>query len=404
MKIRTLLAVAIVGGIAGGMKSEATHGINLIGVGPVQQGTAGAGMASAKDSTWLILNPAGLTDIQPSFDASLQVFAPVRKMDSTMSMGAGEQRDDSMFVIPQISGSFGCCHAERGFVGIGMYGTSGMGVDYDDGRMGNFMTGRPQSHDDQMTSLSIAKMTLTYAYKFGDEPGKTWSIGAGPVLVYSRFKTDMYHFTAMGPASSYESWDDAWGGGAIVGVTKHFGRVSIGASYLSKQWMGKFDKYDTLFGSALNLPQEARAGLAWNVLDNLELAFDYQWIDWSGVDTFDQFGWDSQNIYKLGATWGVTDALTLRTGLSYGKTPVDRSNAFANALFPAIMEMHFSCGFTYAWEKWAVNCAYTHAFKESVTADGKLTNSMMPGMGSMVAGTKIQMYQNSLTLGVTRHF
>jgi long-chain fatty acid transport protein len=41
----------------------ATDGINLIGVGPVQQGTAGAGVASAKDSTWLILNPAGLTDV-----------------------------------------------------------------------------------------------------------------------------------------------------------------------------------------------------------------------------------------------------------------------------------------------------------------------------------------------------
>jgi hypothetical protein len=69
-------------------KVWATHGINLIGIGPVQQGTAGAGVASAKDSTWFILNPAGLADIQPSFDLSFQVFAPERSLDSTVSCGA----------------------------------------------------------------------------------------------------------------------------------------------------------------------------------------------------------------------------------------------------------------------------------------------------------------------------
>ena len=76
----------------------ATEGINLIGVGPVQQGTAGAGVASAKDSTWLILNPAGLTDVDMGVDASLQLFAPVRTINSDPWSGGavGTQEDDSM--------------------------------------------------------------------------------------------------------------------------------------------------------------------------------------------------------------------------------------------------------------------------------------------------------------------
>ena len=69
--------------------AEATEGINLIGIGPVQQGTAGAGVASAKDSTWLILNPAGLTDVGRQVDASFQYFAPVRDINSTANPGAG---------------------------------------------------------------------------------------------------------------------------------------------------------------------------------------------------------------------------------------------------------------------------------------------------------------------------
>lgn len=190
----------------------ATEGINLIGIGPVQQGTAGAGVASAKDSTWLILNPAGLTDIQPGVDASLQIFAPVRTVDSTLSGGAGEQEDDSMFVIPSISTSFGCCHGENGFVGLGLYGTSGMGVDYDYGRFGaGFPPAAPQSMGDKMTELSIAKMTATYAYKMDDSG---LSIGAGPVFVLSRFKTDMFN------GAGFESgdWDTAYGVGAIIGI------------------------------------------------------------------------------------------------------------------------------------------------------------------------------------------
>ncbi|HSR87379.1 MAG TPA: hypothetical protein VLL07_00375, partial [Pontiella sp.] len=95
----------------------ATEGINLIGIGPVQQGTAGAGVASAKDSTWFILNPAGLTDLERGVDSSLQVFAPHRTIDSTTNPTSGEKTDTSSFVIPSLSGSFGCCHGENGFIG-----------------------------------------------------------------------------------------------------------------------------------------------------------------------------------------------------------------------------------------------------------------------------------------------
>ncbi len=384
--MKTRLAATAVALATVTMQIHATEGINLIGIGPVQQGTAGAGVASAKDSTWLILNPAGLTDVEMGVDASFQVFAPVRTMDSSTNPGAGEQKDDSAFVIPSISGSFGCCQGENGFFGLGLYGTSGMGVDYDNGR---FPGGA-----DKMTELSIAKMTATYAYKFGDSG---LSIGAGPIFVLSRFKTDM-----MAPPSTVGSgdWDTSYGVGAIIGVNQHFGRFTIGGSYMSEQWMGEFDEYNDLLGDSLNLPQQLTVGAAYNVLDNIELALDYRWVGWNELDTFgDTFGWDNQNIVKAGVTWGVSDALTLRGGISYGASPIEEDNAFANALFPAIMETHLACGASYAWEKWAAHLAYIHALENEVTANG-------PNMGGMGdgTGTKISMYQNSLTMGVSYKF
>ena len=364
----------------------ATEGINLIGVGPVQQGTAGAGVASAKDSTWFILNPAGLTDLEPSIDTSLQIFAPVRTIDSTVSGGAGEQEDDSMFVIPSISGSFGCCHGENGFIGLGIYGTSGMGVDYDDSRILG-------PGGDMMTELSIAKMTATYAYKFDDSG---FSIGAGPIFVVSMFETDMLDGTFT-PGSGDK--DTALGAGAIIGVNQHLGRLSIGASYMSEQWMEEFDEYDTMLADSLNLPQQLTVGAAFNVLDNLEVALDYRWLGWSELDTFgDQFGWDDQHIVKAGVTWSVNDAWTLRGGISHGESPIDDSNAFSNALFPAIMETHLACGASYAWEQWSAHIAYIHALENDETAGTDINT------GAFGSGTEISMYQNSLTAGVTYNF
>ena len=381
----------------------ATEGINLIGVGPVQQGTAGAGVASAKDSTWFILNPAGLTDLKPSMDTSLQVFAPVRTINSTTSVGAGEQEDDSAFVIPSISGSFGCCHGENGFIGLGIYGTSGMGVDYEFGRFGadtnaDFTLDVPQNMVDRMTELSVAKMTATYAYKFGDSG---LSIGAGPIFVISRFRTDMLDATFT-PASG--DWDTAYGAGAIIGVNQHLGRLSIGASYMSEQWMGEFKDYG-LLDDSLNLPQQFTVGAAFNMLDNVEIVADYRWTGWSHLDTLgDQFGWDDQNIFKAGVTWGVNEALTLRGGISHGNSPIDSSNAFSNSLFPAIMETHLACGASYAWEKWSAHIAYIHALENDVTANGADMAGKLPPSIPNPAGTKISMYQNSLTAGVTYSF
>ncbi len=387
MKMR--LAVIVVAIAAVTIQIHATEGINLIGIGPVQQGTAGAGVASAKDSTWLILNPAGLTDVEMSVDASFQIFAPVRTMNSTTSP-AGEQSDHSAFVIPSISTSFGCCHGENGSLGLGIYGTSGMGVDYSPGlgAMGS------------MTELSIAKMTATYAYKFGDSG---FSIGAGPIFVISQFKTDM-----MGSSGE---WDTAYGVGAIIGINQHIGRFTIGGSYMSEQFMSDFDDYtgpamgpDSVLRDSLNLPQQITVGAAYNVLDNLELALDYRWVGWGELDTFggtfpNGFGWENQNIVKAGVTWGVTESLTLRGGFSYGKSPIDEDTAMSNALFPAIMETHLACGASYAWEKWAAHFAYIHALENDLTADGEDL-----GGGVMGTDTTISMYQNSLTFGMTRVF
>jgi long-chain fatty acid transport protein len=372
--------------------AEATEGINLIGVGPVQQGTAGAGVASAKASTWLVLNPAGLTQIEKRTDASIQYFAPRRTLNSGMSGGAGQQTDDSGFFIPSISASLGCCNGERGYVGLGLYGTSGMGVDYDYGRvgdlssMGPFGPTAPQDDVDQMTQLSVAKLILTYA----QELDNGWSVGAGPVFVLSLLKTDMLNSSYIAQSGK---WDSAVGLGFIFGVNKQItDRLTIGGSYLTEQFMTEFDEYNDLLDGSLNLPQQLTIGLAYNILNDVEVALDYRWIGWEHLDTLgDQFGWEDQNIVKAGLTWAANEKLTLRGGISHGNSPIGNGPAaFNNALFPAIMETHLATGFSYQFDSFRLDFAYTHGLEASRYDPNTATD--------------ISMSQNSLTLGAGWEF
>jgi long-chain fatty acid transport protein len=364
MKTQRILTAALLMGAAAAV--HATEGINLIGIGPVQQGTAGAGVASAKDSTWLILNPAGLTDVGRQVDTSFQYFAPNRTVD----YGTGRQSDNSAFVIPSISASLGCCSSDRGYLGIGIYGTSGMGVDYAGGPLGS------------RTELSVAKMTLTYARALDNG----WSVGAGPILVLSRLRTDM--------VGQSDSWDTAVGAGAIFGVNKQINeKLKVGASYMTEQVTTEFEEYDTLFAGSLNLPQQLTIGAAYNIRTNLEFALDYRWVGWSHLSTLgDQFGWEDQNIVKAGLTWNATERLTLRGGISHGNSPIGSEDVFMNSLFPAIMKTHLATGLSYAFDSVTLNLAYIHALDTEITASG------------LGAGTQISMYQNSLTVGASWAF
>lgn len=55
--------------------------------------------------------------------------------------------------------------------------------------------------------------------------------------------------------------------------------------------------------------------------------------------------WSDRTIIQLGAAYQATDQWTLRFGFNHGANPVP--NQYLNALFPAIVETHFTAGFGY---------------------------------------------------------
>jgi long-chain fatty acid transport protein len=125
-------------------------------------------------------------------------------------------------------------------------------------------------------------------------------------------------------------------------------------------------------------PQMVGLGTSYKATNKLTLAVDYKWINWKdvmkdfkmsfvadavqadplaagfglgsqGVDATLFQNWKDQNVFMLGASYAMTDAFTLRAGLNLANNPIP--DTYMNALFPAIIENHYTLGAGYAFTK-----------------------------------------------------
>ena len=365
---------------------RATDGHQLAGLGAIQLGTGGAGVASAKDSTWLLLNPAGIVDLERRFDFSFELFAPTRSIDPDgplflplSNRWASEMTDNSVFYIPAMGAVF---PYQDGAFGVGLFAVNGMGVDYEASRtIIPRVFGR---NFDRRTEYGVAKLSLGYGHDFGNG----WSIGATASLVHTQFATDMLTLNFWETAGS-NGKDYSLGGGITLGVQRKWDSLSIGASYSTPHWISKLNKYKDLLSDPFDLPQMAQVGLAYDITSKLEWVLDYKFIDWSGVRQIGKepilggLGWVDQHVVKSGLTWQVHPRWSVRVGTSYGNSPIQEDVVFANALFPAIVEAHAMLGFTYKISEYAdLHFAYEHAFGNSLMDSGRGDLFSVAGKGT----------------------
>ena len=155
--------------------------------------------------------------------------------------------------------------------------------------------------------------------------------------------------------------------------------VTLGAAYSSKVYMSKFDNYKGLFANQgdFDIPENFNLGVAWKATPGLTLALDYQRINYSGVDAISNssqqpgctanppagpasasaclggsngigFGWKSVDVWKLGAEFKASNALTLRAGYNHTDNPIGSRDVTFNILAPGVVTDHVTLGMTYA--------------------------------------------------------
>ncbi len=264
--------------------------------------------------------------------------------------------------------------------------------------------------------------TLTY------EVAEGHTVGISPVLAVQRFSAE-----GLGPfaglssdAANLTNNGDDWsyGIGVRIGWLGQIGNAwRVGATFASKTYMTKLEDYAGLFaeGGSFDIPANAAFGIAFDATPSLTLAADVERIFYGDVDSIANpgptmaeiggavsadrrlgasngigFGWEDIWVFKVGASYKINNAWTVRAGYNHNESPIPDSDILFNIVAPAVIEDTVTLGFSYKSSKnseW--NFAYMHAFETTQTT---------PSTAFFGASASIKMYQNAVNFSYTRTF
>ncbi len=409
----------------------ATNGYQLIGVGSYQKSLAGAVTALPGSNMTAVSNPAGMLRIGHRADFSMEAFMPDRSTDFTAFGGKTADSSSEIYGIPAIGWNGPVGKRDDMVFGGGMYGTSGMGVDYGSTLMQPAMQGvSPAIYWDGYSSIAFWQMAPALAWQASEKLslGASVNIDFQQVAFQQRMMADS---TGDGQGDTVANNFDlgrgasAFGFGLSLGVIYDFNdTLSLGASYKSKQFFTDLE-YQLAYGDIdmsafgggplpagtykldLDFPQQAALGIAVHATNAFTVAADVKWINWS--DTMETLavagpgeirvpmdpGWDDQFVFAIGLAYKVNDRFNLRAGFNYGESPIDEQSAANNLILPAVVETHYTVGADYRLDDhWDIGFHYMYVPENTVTA----------GPGTSAPGVKISLSEQSFGVNLGYRF
>ena len=412
---RSLMRITLLSAIAVPTTAIATNGYQLIGVGSYQKGLAGAVTANPGSAMTAVTNPAGAARIGSRADFSMEAFMPDRSVDFTALGGAKADSAVDIYGVPAIGWTAPTSDGSDMYFGGGMYGTSGMGVDYAVTDMGMGMLW------DGYSNISFWQMAPVLAWNVDDK----LSLGASLNIDYQSVAFKQRVTDSNSPPNTLNQFDlsrsaSSFGLGLSLGVLYDpIPSVTLGFAYKSKQNFSDLE-YQlaegdiTLMGSALpagtytldmDYPQEAAVGIAYRMGRKLTFSGDIKWINWS--DTMDQLiisgpggsipyntGWDDQTVFAIGINYDINEKFTIRGGYNYAESPIGPEDVANNLILPAVVESHYTIGGDYRINNhWELAFHYMYVPENTVTS----TDPQLPG-------AKISLSETSFGLNIGYRF
>ena len=384
----------------------AANGMRELGFSARDSAMAGATTASPEDTSCLIKNPASLVWIGNRVDAVYQNILPhdvgVNIKGPVVSAfgalgNAGLSEKSTIDYIP--GADAGIAYRIPGTdkypvsVGLGLFTMAGVAVNYPSSRLNSAMLKYYSggSDYDKMADLRSVRIAPGLAVAFNDK----LSFGATGNIEIQGFRTNMAK-TNYQETAGMGDWDFSAGAGFTLGLLYKFNEMlNLGASYESHTWMNRHYSYKDVV-PCVDEPQVVNFGLALKPIKNLEWTFDTRYINWTGVKIAEAtpakggFGWGDQWVFATGAEYTFkdkknNDKLKLRLGYNYGKSPIQPSVVFANALIPVIVENHLTMGFSYFLKKnLSLDFTWEHHFKNVMSDNGAGDVYSVDGNGTKV--------------------
>lgn len=399
----TFKHAALAAACAVALPAYATNGSFLPGFGVKSLGAGGVGIAMHEDALSQLANPANLTEIGMRGDLGLTLLAPKRSArmgDSTglvtdnfsasFGFNEGDESGNPLFLMPDMA--FSMPLSERLSMGFAVSGVGGGNSTYKKNIYSStFFQNTPNGDVEDGAGVDLIQLVapVSIAYKLAPQH----SVGASLNLAAQRFKLNgagqFATFGGSGISSDRDhltnnGYDYSYGAGVKLGWLGKFldDRVVIGATWASRTYMTKFDRYKGLFAEQgdLDYPENFGLGLTVKPIKKLAVSADVVRIRYENVKSMGNkgpgtvedgyfyilgtltlpnspyrlgkdegmgFGWKDMTVYKLGVVYDATEDLTLRFGYNYGKSPVRPGQLVFSGLAPAVVEKHYSVGFTY---------------------------------------------------------
>jgi len=403
-KLKLAVALGCALGLAAPASVFATNGMFLIGYGTKSRGMGGVGITQSHDVMTSAANPATLSQLKTNrFDIGADIFI----VDSVAYQGVGEDKvtvestpdhmaiADGIYLFPALGASFKDGDLTYGFT---MVPVGGGGSRYDF-NLFNCANSAPANCNDKLgVSLAIMNINPSIALQINENH----SVGATLILGLQVFKAyglgDFTQFTVTQSETTSltdNGTDISYGAGIRLGWLGTFDnkKLTLGAEFTSKTYMTEFDKYSELFAEQgdLDTPGNIGLGIAYSFTDALLVALDINYVMYEDVKSISNagpnisgspfpigreenalgadgglgFGWNNQTIFKLGVSYDLTPAWTLRGGWNYAESPLDENtDILFSTVAPAISQNHLTLGGTWQMaEDMELSFSYIHAFK-----------------------------------------
>lgn len=407
MKISTLIPAGLIAATFS-TGALATDGYFAHGYGVKSQGMGGVGIALPQDALAAATNPAGMGLIGDRVDFGVTWFRPIRETQisgNAFADGTYSGNDSKNFFIPEFG--YNRQITPDVTLGVSVYGNGGMNTDYKNGIPLFGSVGR--------AGVDLAQLFVAPTATWKITPSQT--LGASLNLAYQRFEaTGLQGFDNAGyskfPGSvTNRGHDNAYGAGLHLGwIGQINDAVTLGATYQSRTYMSKFDKYQGLFAEQgdFDIPSTYGVGIAVKATPEFTVAADIQRINYSdiasvgnaslanfgnglGSDNGAGFAWHDVTAVKLGASYAYSETLTLRAGYNHTDSPIRSADTFFNILAPGVIKDHLTLGATWVLPtKGELSFSYVHAFENTVNG----ANSIPGFMGG--GNANLTMYQDSL--------
>lgn len=334
MKVKFYTAVVLLSCI---QSANATLGAFSVGQSAKSTAMGGASVALPQDALAAGSNPASMSEVGNRVDIEAKlVYA---ESDVDVGSRSNRQSGDIFALIP----GFGANYQLTPNVTIGLSTfASGVAFEFDKPVLPVPGLKVAEGHLAQLDLLP----TITYKFESG--------LSLGLSFVYAIQKFDAQGIPAPLPGGQFpdhgtqNAYGTSWRTGAFWQVNDG---LSLGLSYSPKMKMSELSGYkDDLLsrsGGSIDSPESYSAGLAYKIDPRWTVALDYQHIAWDKVDAYsDNFGWRSQDAFKVGASYELNDDWKIAGGFNYSRRHLSSDDVLNNFLLVGINSKAVTFGAT----------------------------------------------------------